>query len=292
MTCSKIGLYVLAALVLAGDFVTMGAAWAQTTPVPSETRVIDGANVDLWLPPEGTGAHPLVLFSHGVSGCRDQSAYLMLASAKAGMIVAAPDHADQRCGKTLSPASLPPDIADPGLFKDERYVSRRDQLRALRDTLVADPILGPRIDPAQVALLGHSLGGYTVLAMAGARPGVAVGGLRAVVAVGPYLLPYASSGTPEAVKVPVLVEAGAKDPASGNLAQFLPRLGGPACEQVFPHAKHFAWVDSPNLPPNLAQPEYQTATAIAAVTFIEQAFVNGTAAAPDPSTPSAEVACK
>jgi hypothetical protein len=128
--------------------------------------------------------------------------------------------------------------------------------------------------------------------MAGARPGVPLNGLRAVVAVGPYILPYESSGTPEAIKVPVLVEAGARDPASGNLAEFLPRLGGPACAQVFPDAKHFAWVDSPNLPLDLAQPEYQTATAVAAVTFIEQAFANGTAAAPDPSTPSARVACK
>jgi dienelactone hydrolase len=266
----------------------MGVTQAQTTPAPSQTRVIGGAKVDLWLPPAGTGARPLVLFSHGVSGCRDQSAYLMAALAKAGMIVAAPDHTDERCGETLSPASLPPDIADPALFKDERYAGRRDQLRALRDSLVADPVLGPLINPAQLALLGHSLGGYTVLAMAGARPGIPLAGLRAVVVVGPYLLPYASSGTPESIKVPVLVEAGAKDPASGNLAEFLPRLGGPACAQVFPHAMHFAWVDSRDL----AQPEYQTATATAAVTFIEQAFANGTAAAPDPSTPSARVACK
>lgn len=292
MRCSRVGPFLVVALVLAGDFVTTCMARAQTAPVPSKTQVIDGAKVDLWLPPAGAGPHPLVLFSHGVSGCRDQSAYLIAALAKAGMIVAAPDHDDQRCGQTLSPASLPPDIADPALFKDERYAGRRDQLRALRDTLVADPVLGPRINSAQLALLGHSLGGYTVLAIAGARPGVPLAGLRAVVAVGPYLLPYASGGTPEKVKVPVLVEAGAADPASANLAEFLPRLGGPACAQVFPKANHFAWVDSPNLPPELAQPEYQTATATAAVTFLEQAFANGAVAAPGPSTPSAQVACK
>jgi predicted dienelactone hydrolase len=292
MRCSRVGPFLVVALVLAGDFGTTCVARAQTAPVPSKTQVIDGAKVDLWLPPAGAGPHPLVLFSHAVSGCRDQSAYLMAALAKAGMIVAAPDHNDQRCGRTLSPSSLPPDIANPALFKDEHYAGRRDQLRALRDTLVADPVLGHQIDSDQLALLGHSLGGYTVLAMAGARPGLPLPGLRAVVAVGPYLLPYASGGTPEEVKVPVLVEAGADDSASSNLTEFLPRLGGPACAQVFPNAKHFAWVDSPYLPPELAQPEYQTATATAVVTFIEQAFANGTAAKPGPSTPSAQVACK
>jgi hypothetical protein len=100
-------------------------------------------------------------------------------------------------------------------------------------------------------------------------------------------LPYASGGTPEAVNVPVLVEAGASDVASNNLKEFLSRLGGPACAQVFSHANQFAWVDSPDLPPDLAQPEYQTATATAAVAFVEQAFAIGTAAAPGSSTPPA-----
>lgn len=294
MRCSRVGPFLIAALVLAGGSVTAAAARAQAAPMPSETRTISGAKVDLWLPPAGAGSHPLVLFSHGVSGCRNQSAYLMAALAKAGMIVAAPDHADQRCGQALGPASLPPDIADPVLFQDKRYAGRRDQLRALRDTLVADPVLGLRINPAQLALLGHSLGGYTVLAMAGAGPDAPPTDLRAVVALAPYLWPYASGGTPEAVTVPVLIQAGAKDRtrATDPLPEFLPRLGGPACAQVFSDADHFAWVDSPDLPPDLAQPEYQTATATAAVTFIEQAFANSTAAAPSPSTPSSRITCK
>ena len=106
------------------------------------------------------------------------------------MIVAAPDHADQRCGQPLTEASLPQDIRDPALFQDSRYAGRRDQLRALRDVLVADRDLEPQIDPDQLALIGHSLGGYTVLAMAGAQSGTVPTGLKAVVALAPYLLPY------------------------------------------------------------------------------------------------------
>ena len=93
------------------------------------------------------------------------------------------------------------------------------------------------------------------------------------------------SSAHRAITVPVLIEAGAEDPASANLPTFRPRLSGPACTQVFPDANHFAWVDSPDLPGNLAQPEYRTATATAAVNFIQQALATG---AP---TPSADVTC-
>jgi hypothetical protein len=117
-------------------------------------------------------------------------------------------------------------------------------------------------------------------------------GLRAVVALAPYLLPYATGGSPEAITVPVLIEAGAEDVASANLDDFLLELGGPACQQVFPLANHFAWVDSPDLPPKAAQPEYQSATAAAAVAFIERALSDGTAEEPAASVPAAQVKCK
>lgn len=268
-----------------------GPAGAQAPPAPSDTLTIGGAEVDLWLPSNGTPPFPLVLFSHGVSGCRNQSAYLMAALAQAGMVVAAPDHEDQRCGRKLTIESLPPEFYLPDLWKDEKYAGRRDQLRALRTALLAEPTLGPQIDATKLALIGHSLGGYTVLGLAGALPGAKPEGLKVVVALAPYLWPYATGGTPGAISVPVLIEAGASDKASDNLATFLPKLGGPACSQVFPSAKHLAWVDSPDLPPDFAQPEYQTATATAAVAFIKQAFIDGTAAKPAASMPPAQVTC-
>jgi dienelactone hydrolase len=269
-----------------------GLAWGQAAPVPSDTLTIDGAKVDLWWPPTGSPPFPLVLFSHGVSGCRNQSVYLMAALAKAGMIVAAPNHADQRCGEKLTIESLPPEFSVPDRWKDEKYAGRRDQLRNLRSTLLADAKLGPQVDSSKLALVGHSLGGYTVLGLAGALPGTKPNGLRAVVALAPYLWPYANGGTPGAITVPVLIEAGGLDEASANLPAFLAKLGGPACLQVFPLARHLAWVDSPDVPPNAAQPEYQTATATTAIAFIKQAFIDGTAAAPAASMPSAHVTCK
>jgi dienelactone hydrolase len=268
-----------------------GPTWAQVPPLPSETRTIDGVKVDLWLPPTGAPPFPLALFSHGVSGCRNQSAYLMAALARAGMFVAAPDHADQRCGKKLTIDSLPPEFYVPDVWNDGTHAERRDQLRKLHSALLADSTLGLKIDPAKLALIGHSFGGYTVLGLAGARSGATPVGLQVVVALAPYLLPYATGGTPEEIKVPVLIQAGATDVASANLPDFFPKLGGPACQQVFPLAKHFAWVDSPDLPPDAAQPEYQTATAAAAIAFIKQALSDGTAEEPAMSVPPAQVKC-
>lgn len=279
-------------LALDAVFAAAVPAGAQAPPKPSDTLTINGAQVDLWLPSTGAPPFPLALFSHGVSGCRNQSAYLMAALAQAGMVVAAPDHEDQRCGQHLTIESLPPEFYTPDLWRDQKYAGRRDQLRELRTALLADPTLGPRIDATKLALIGHSLGGYTVLGLAGALPGAKPEGLRVVVALAPYLWPYETGGTPEAISVPVLIEAGALDKASDNLAVFLPKLGGPACAQVFPSARHLAWVDSPDMPPDAAQPEYQTATAAAAVAFIKQAFIDGTAAAPAASVPPAQITCR
>ena len=160
---------------------------AQATPVPGETRTINGAKVDLWLPSGGTPPFTLVLFSHGVSGCRNQSAYILAALAEAGMIVAAPDHEDHRCDQKLGLDALPPEFYRPIGFDDAKYAGRRKQLHQLRTTLLADPKLGPKIDPTKLALIGHSLGGYTILGLAGALPGATPPGLRAVVALAPYL---------------------------------------------------------------------------------------------------------
>lgn len=238
--------------------------------------------VDLWRPPVGAPPFPLVLFSHNVGGCRNQSAYLMAALAQAGMVVAAPDHADQRCGQEFTPPSLPPDIVNPALWDDARYAGRRVQLRELHTALLADPTVGPLIDSTMLALVGYSLGGYTVLGLAGALPGAQSDGLRVVVALAPYLWPYVNGGTPEAVKIPVLIQAGDQDGASIHLDTFLAKLGGPACTQVFAGAEHWAWVDAPEMQRIGLQPEYQATTAAAAVAFIRQAF----------SAPSDQITCR
>ena len=49
------------------------------------------------------------------------------------------------------------------------WQQRPRQMRAVLNRLLADPELGRRIDPARIGAVGHSAGGYTVLALIGAR---------------------------------------------------------------------------------------------------------------------------
>ena len=62
-----------------------------------ETHQIAGLNVGVWKPSQRTAA-PLIVFSHGFSGCHTQSVFLMEAMADAGYLVVAPDHKDAGCG--------------------------------------------------------------------------------------------------------------------------------------------------------------------------------------------------
>ena len=116
----------LSIAALGSALVLAGTAAAATNP-PDEEINIAGLDVAIWRPPAGGEPYPLVLFSHGVSSCKDQSSYLMEALAEHGFLVAAPDHADNKCPIVQMPTSVPP-----GFFADPSpgfYVDRRDDLR-------------------------------------------------------------------------------------------------------------------------------------------------------------------
>lgn len=102
------------------------------------------------------GDHPLVLLSHGYGGSWRNLAWLAERLVDAGYVVAAPDHP----GTTTfdrDPARAAASFERP-----------RDLSRAA-DALLADPALAGRVDADRIAAIGHSLGGWTVAALAGAR---------------------------------------------------------------------------------------------------------------------------
>ena len=111
--------------------------------------------------PVGAGRHALVLMSHGTGGGRLNHRGTAIRLAGAGYIVAAPDHAGDywRDGR-LSGTSA-------------NWRRRPQQLRAVLDRLLGDAEVGPHIDPARIGAIGHSAGGYSVLALIGGRPDLA-----------------------------------------------------------------------------------------------------------------------
>ncbi|HMV68230.1 MAG TPA: alpha/beta fold hydrolase, partial [Myxococcota bacterium] len=106
-------------------------------------------------PPAAPGPFPVVVFSHGHQGYAESVGNLMAFFASRGWVVAAPDHT----GNT----------SFDGADRDtEIYFQRPADISAVLDHVLGggEPDL-PAVEP-RVLGIGHSFGGYTMLALAGA----------------------------------------------------------------------------------------------------------------------------
>ena len=212
-------------------------------------QIIAGRKVDIWRPVPSEAPSPLIVFSHGFSGCGVQSSFLMRALADAGYLVVAPNHADAHCadGPWTPFGALPePPFHAYRRWNEESYSARRDDVRAVMDAVLTDPDFNA--DSERVGLVGHSLGGYTVLGLAGAWPGWRTPGLRAVVALSPWCAPFLAANSLGGVAVPVQYQGGALD---FGLTPTVRRRGGcydatppPAAFIEFSGAGHLAWTDA------------------------------------------------
>ena len=107
--------------------------------------------------PVATGRFPLVVFSHGYAGFRDQSSFLTSWLASWGFVVAAPDHPSRDLTEVLGgPAGSTTDIQD-----------LRATLTLMRDRDGASSSrFYRRVDTTLVGAVGHSAGGAAVEAWA------------------------------------------------------------------------------------------------------------------------------
>ena len=112
--------------------------------------------------PIGPGKYGLVVISHGAMGSRLGHHGLAHLLAKNGYIVAAPDHAGDYWNDTSHSGTL------------ENWYRRPRQLGRVIDGMLADKTFGTKIDVGRIGTIGHSIGGYTVLALAGGQPSPAL----------------------------------------------------------------------------------------------------------------------
>jgi predicted dienelactone hydrolase len=228
----------------------------------AEAAQIGRSKVSVWRPESSPNARaPLVVFSHGFHGASTQSSFLMRALAADGYLVIAPNHRDALAGG-LARALDPPEagFARPRAWTESTYRDRADDIRSLVDALKADERWSASIDWSRVALVGHSLGGYTVLGLAGGWPAWRLRDAKAVVALSPYAAPFVDHRTLGSVDVPVMYQGGTWDV---GISPSLRRPGGaydltsaPACYVEFRDAGHMAWTDL--IPRHQASIEYYT----------------------------------
>lgn len=136
------------------DGVIFYPTWAAPGRTGNATWVVDA------LPdaPPADGRFPLILLSHGEDGTRLSHHDLATDLARLGFIVVTLTHPgdSDRDSETMR--------------SDRVLVGREYDLRAALDAVLADPVFGRHVDRDRIGVAGFSLGGYTALLLAGAKP--------------------------------------------------------------------------------------------------------------------------
>jgi formylglycine-generating enzyme required for sulfatase activity/predicted dienelactone hydrolase len=142
------------------------AVWYPADAVTDEETIFGGApDKEVFAPvtvaagaelSRASKKYPLVLLSHGTGGSAVQMMWLGYYLAAHGYIVAAINHH----GNTASEK-------EPAAQGFLLYWERARDLTATLDKLLADPVFGEHIDRQRIGAAGFSLGGYTVISLAG-----------------------------------------------------------------------------------------------------------------------------
>ncbi|MBV9508403.1 MAG: hypothetical protein JO323_25725 [Acidobacteriia bacterium] len=208
----------------------------------------------------GGGRYPLLVFSHGYSGCGTQSVFLTEELARQGYIVAAPDHQDHGCSINNTKSNLGIQDFNPAQFLNPTtWTADTGSYRNVDIETVVNWLLAPAngwansIDPSRIAMSGHSFGGYTTFAKIGGWSSWYDARFRTALLLSPYIQPFMYQ---QAMQVPTVaqfyygglcdsgitpwIKGGAlatnSGPGAFQQAQF-PASGG---------AKYFAELDDPN----------------------------------------------
>jgi predicted dienelactone hydrolase len=242
---------------------------------PERTERVGGYHVSLAL--DGAlaeGLFPLVVVSHGSGGSSLTHRYLATYLARHGFVVALPEHpGNNRSDNALAGTHT--------LLED-----RPRQVRQVIDWVHSDATLGGYLVPERVAVLGHSLGGYTALAVTGGRPYAAPHEtpdrlpravpvtpdprVRALVLLAPATPWFMAPGALQDVHVPVLIVSGEKDGMAPAWHAEVVQRGVPETTEVehrmIANAGHYSFLSPfpperthPGFPPSQDPPGFDRA---------------------------------
>ena len=165
-------------------------------------------------PINSSGAFPFVVYSHGSGGQSFVASFLTEDIASHGYVVLSANHDGNTAANQLLGTSVSQDVNDflrPNVVKAEIDWA----LAQSSGKASAYPALKGAIDEARIGLVGHSYGGYTVLASAGGHTGPAGTiapdpRIKAVVGQAPYTRRL-SDAELTGIKIPVMLMVGTKD---------------------------------------------------------------------------------
>jgi predicted dienelactone hydrolase len=211
------------------------------------------------------GGFPLVVISHGSGGSHLLYRSLAASLARNGYIVVSPEHPGNNSNNNEMAGT-------------ERLLKERPrQLRVVIDCMLRHTGFADHLDRSRVAIIGHSIGGYTALAVAGGRASplprdrkhteqaasetlgeARVQGLKALVLLAPATIWFSELGSLDAVDVPILLITAEKDELTPAVHADIVRKGVPQGtiieHQRIPNAGHFSFLTP--FPAALVNPQF------------------------------------
>jgi len=200
--------------------------------------------------PMKAGKWPLLLFSHGYSGGGIGSVEITEAFAAHGWIVASPDHHDAVMSVRIRGASQGNLISalqqlKEKPFTEENYRYRPQEVRAVLNAVLEREDLN--IDKDRIALMGHSMGGWSVMKVAMDEPRIKAAVLLSMGELN-WLFgkrKYFEADQLAALKIPTVYFFGSKEAAQnpqGAYARFCyEHSPAPTYLVEIPDANHFVY---------------------------------------------------
>lgn len=235
---------------------------------PEQPERIGLYNVEVALDgPVANGTYPLVVVSHGSGGSNLTHRYLAVYLARQGFVVALPEHPGNNRNNN--------DLAGTFTILEDRP----RQVRQVIDWAYGGEVLAAHLLSKSVAVVGHSLGGYTALAVAGGRPHETVDGqirevpvmpdgrVQGLVLLAPATPWFVAPGALQEVRAPILIFSGEKDEITPAWhAQIVKRNvpeSTPVDHRMVLNAGHFSFLSpfpaarvSPAFPPSQDPPGF------------------------------------
>lgn len=229
------------------------------------------------VPEGGNGEQfPLIIFSHGYRGSPESTNYIQERLKGAGYMVIAPVHLDSGENSDDPGYNLkfPVRGDDPNTSREERFLKpedwadesfayRRDEINTILQWLESHHELGLQADLSRIGCVGHSLGGYTCMGLAGAWGTWKNWDILATAGLSPWHRPYISNNQytdgVDDISTPILFQSGDSEDSAVKKCLLDPddamappndcpgytfdQVTAPKYLQVFSKAQHSSWTD-------------------------------------------------